>query len=147
MIDKKYRNKLLVISAIAAVLGVALLFIPHKKADAPVNKNFSENNIEPKKDQPKCGIESCHGLDNITCGKNVPETCTEEYQLGDSCRRFFQCRIQNGECEKIENSKFDECKDCISKCREKFKEDDPKIWECEEACHLKINGTDKPELE
>ena len=52
--------------------------------------------------EPKCGIENCHGL-NITCGPNIPEVCTENYMLGDCCRRYASCEIIEGECKLVKS--------------------------------------------
>ncbi len=37
-----------------------------------------------------CGIENCHGLE-IKCGSNVPNFCTEVYEIGDKCRKYAKC--------------------------------------------------------
>ncbi len=81
----------------------------------------------------KCGIESCHGLE-ITCGPNVPEVCTEEYALGDKCRQYVSCGNVNGQCQLIKDPKFDECKACVEKCLEDFKNDPVKTFDCESKC-------------
>lgn len=83
----------------------------------------------------KCGIESCHGLD-ISCGSNVPDVCTEEYRLGDKCRKFVSCQTTNNSCQKIVDSRFEECKSCVEKCDEKYKDnkDPAKVFECEVKC-------------
>lgn len=88
---------------------------------------------EPGVEEGKCGIENCHGLD-ITCGPNIPEVCTMEYAFGDGCRQYASCQIINGECQLIKSEKFEECKSCVEKCLQDFKEDIIKASECEGEC-------------
>ena len=61
-----------------------------------------------------CGIENCHGL-NITCGTNIAKVCTENYAIGDGCRRYASCEIIGGKCQLAKSEKFDTCKSCIEK--------------------------------
>jgi len=82
---------------------------------------------------PQCGIENCHGLD-ITCGANVPERCTALYQLGDRCRQFASCGIIDGSCGLVKSAEFDECKSCVDKCAEDFKDDVIQNSNCESKC-------------
>jgi len=87
----------------------------------------------PPTPPPECGIENCHGL-NITCGPDVPEFCTEIYMLGDKCRKYASCEIIEGECKLVESEKFLECKACVEKCMEDFKNDNAGVFECESEC-------------
>jgi len=82
---------------------------------------------------PQCGIENCHGFD-ITCGANIPERCTALYQFGDRCRQFASCGIIDGSCELVKNAEFDECKSCVEKCSEDFKDDVIQKFSCESKC-------------
>lgn len=83
--------------------------------------------------QPHCGIENCHGLD-ISCGRDVPKECTAIYKFGDRCRQYAKCGIINGECMFLESEEFKECKLCIQKCQETFKNDMPAGFGCESQC-------------
>lgn len=83
--------------------------------------------------EKKCGIENCHGLD-ITCGSNVPDACTEEYLIGDGCRRYARCEILNGRCQLVESEMFEKCKSCVEKCLKDFKDEGSKAFECESEC-------------
>ncbi|ODS35899.1 MAG: hypothetical protein A7316_03080 [Candidatus Altiarchaeales archaeon WOR_SM1_86-2] len=85
----------------------------------------------------KCVIENCHGL-NISCGPNVPEVCTEIYMLGDGCREYASCRIIDGKCQLTKEPEFDECKSCVEKCLEDFKDDATEVFQCESECREKL---------
>ena len=93
----------------------------------PIQQNPPETNL-------KCGIQNCHGLD-IACGQNVPEVCTEEYQLGDFCRKFAACKVVNGQCQIEQNDKFEQCKSCVEGCKGLGFQ---KIFECESNCRKKF---------
>jgi len=80
-----------------------------------------------------CGIENCHGLD-IVCGSHPAQICTEIYMLGDKCRQYAQCNIENEVCRQTENSQFTTCKTCVEKCSEKDEKDQIKLFECESQC-------------
>ena len=83
--------------------------------------------------EEKCGIENCHGLD-ITCGPNIPDACTEIYMIGDGCRQYAKCEIINGKCQLVQNKKFEDCKSCVEKCSEDFKNDPIKLSQCAYKC-------------
>ena len=87
--------------------------------------------------QPKssntCGIENCHGLE-IVCGSHPVQVCTEIYELGDKCRQYAQCNLENGVCQQKENSQFTACKNCVENCSGKYKNDQIKLFECEGRC-------------
>jgi hypothetical protein len=89
---------------------------------------------EPEPVTEKCGIEICHGLD-ISCGPNVPELCTEQYQLGDFCRQFAICEIINGTCQMVPNNKFKQCRSCVEKCEDLGGEP---AFECEAECREEL---------
>lgn len=86
----------------------------------------------------KCGIENCHGMD-ITCGPNIPEMCTMEYQVGDICRQFARCEKVNGKCRLVEDRKFENCKSCVEKCQREYQNpaDQIKFSQCESECGSK----------
>ncbi len=81
----------------------------------------------------KCGVENCHGL-NITCGPNVPDTCTMIYEPGDNCRQFASCQIIDGQCKLKKSPKFDSCKICVEKCEIDYSNNQIKFFECESKC-------------
>ena len=83
--------------------------------------------------QQRCGIENCHGLD-IICGENVPDECTAIYKFGDRCRQYVKCEIVDGECILVEGREFKECKLCVQKCQEAFKDDIIESFRCESQC-------------
>ncbi len=64
----------------------------------------------------KCGIEQCHGFD-VTCGSDIPEACTQEFRLEDTCRQFVSCETIQGQCTLIEDEKFETCKNCVEQCK------------------------------
>lgn len=80
-----------------------------------------------------CGITNCHGLD-ITCGDNSKQFCDMMYGLGDNCRQYVTCRIQNGKCQQIQNEKFNTCKSCTQKCEQDNINNPEKAFECESTC-------------
>ncbi len=81
----------------------------------------------------KCGIENCHGLD-IACGPNIPETCDMMYAAGDNCRQYASCQTMNGQCQLVKTQKFDDCKSCVEKCEQNFKDDQINFFQCESKC-------------
>jgi len=81
-----------------------------------------------------CAMENCHGLD-IKCGSNPPDVCTEIYMLGDKCLQYAKCGVKNGQCQQIENSQFLRCKSCVQKCTDTYKDNNIKLFECENKCN------------
>ncbi|MCX6720330.1 MAG: hypothetical protein NTW11_00805 [Candidatus Staskawiczbacteria bacterium] len=88
-----------------------------------------ENNVSST-----CAIENCHSLD-IKCGPNPPEVCTEIYMIGDKCLKYAKCGIENGKCQQIENSQFTNCKSCVQSCIDANKNDNIKLFDCENKCN------------
>ncbi|MEI7603805.1 MAG: hypothetical protein WCJ19_02190 [bacterium] len=82
-----------------------------------------------------CGVENCHGLD-IQCGSNTNNMCTSMYQVGDICRQYAQCGLDNGSCQQIQNSNFTQCKTCVQNCLALNPSDSVKQIECEGKCNL-----------
>ena len=80
-----------------------------------------------------CGIENCHGLE-IICGPNPAEICTLIYEIGDNCRKYAECQIQDGLCQQIENPQFTKCKTCVEDCLERYKDEQTELFECERQC-------------
>jgi|GEM_PF-3575995 len=84
---------------------------------------------------PRCGIQSCHGL-NVTCGPNQPQACTALYRIGDFCREFLHCAFVEGECRLITDERFQPCKDCVEECTQKAQ--GPAVLGCEGACRKEL---------
>jgi len=82
-----------------------------------------------------CDLQTCHGFNNISCGSNPPDVCTEMYEVGDKCLQYAKCGVQNGKCQQIQNSQFTECKSCVQKCIDTNKNDNSKLVECENKCN------------
>jgi len=78
-------------------------------------------------------MENCHGLD-ITCGPNVPEFCDEMIVPEDICRQYASCQKISGKCQLVKTRKFDDCKSCVEKCSQDFKDDYIKFFECVSKC-------------
>lgn len=126
------KNKKLIYGAMIVFLIGLSLFIwnnyqvqVQEKSDKPIKP--------PPQISGACGIESCHGL-NITCGPNVPERCDLMYMAGDNCRQFANCQTIDGQCQLIQNQKFDDCKSCVEKCELEYKSDQINFFQCESKC-------------
>lgn len=78
-----------------------------------------------------CGVENCHGMD-VLCGPNVPQACTENYQVGDRCRQYASCQIVGGDCSLVAGDLFDACKRCVGECLSG--NDSIEIFSCESLC-------------
>ena len=87
----------------------------------------------PWQKDDKCGIQSCHGLE-ISCGANVPEMCTMEYQGGDNCRQLAVCQVVDGQCTQADSPRFEACKACVEQCELNAAGDSTKFFECESQC-------------
>ncbi len=84
--------------------------------------------------QGACALETCHGFNNISCGSKPPDVCTEIYEVGDICLQYAKCKVQNGTCQHIQDPQFAACKSCVQKCIETKKNDNSKLFECENKC-------------
>jgi len=63
-----------------------------------------------------CGAEQCHGLD-ITCGSDVPQACTLEFQIpDDACLQYVRCETIQGTCQQA-NPQFEQCRQCVLQCK------------------------------
>jgi hypothetical protein len=82
-----------------------------------------------------CALQTCHGFNNISCGSNPPDVCTEMYEVGDKCLQYAKCGVQNGKCQQIQNPQFTECKSCVQKCIDTNKNNNSKLFECESKCN------------
>jgi hypothetical protein len=79
---------------------------------------------------PGCGFTTCHGLD-LACGRDPPQVCTADYQLGDKCHQYAYCSQVGDTCSLITNPQFDTCKRCVELCGGA---DSSEILLCEEKC-------------
>lgn len=111
------RNKWLIVIGILIIVVVASIYFWQKNKAAKI-----------------CEITNCHGLD-IICGQKPPGMCTAIYQLGDNCRQFTTCGIQNGKCQQIQNDKFNACKSCAQKCEQDYKNNPEKTFDCAATCY------------
>lgn len=82
-----------------------------------------------------CVLQTCHGFNNISCGPNPPNGCTTLYEIGDKCLQYVKCEVQNGTCQQIQNTQFTECKSCVQKCMDTYKNDSSNLFECESKCN------------
>lgn len=80
-----------------------------------------------------CGVQNCHGL-QVSCGPNIPDACTQEYQLGDACRPFMKCAVTQGSCQQVEIPHYQQCRDCVEQCLQDFHGEDR--FACEANCGL-----------
>lgn len=87
----------------------------------------------PSQNDGGCAIENCHGLD-IQCGTNPPSACNMMYSIGDKCRGYAFCGIENGTCRQIQNPKFTACKSCVETCIKKYKDQPMEQMDCESKC-------------
>jgi hypothetical protein len=80
-----------------------------------------------------CGLTNCHGLD-VACGANPPQVCTEEYKVGDRCRKYARCDNSGGGCTLVTDPQFNTCKTCVQQCEIGAGVDDLAALSCEEKC-------------
>lgn len=133
------KNKKLIYIVLVILFILGFLFFARNNYQI----NFQEQTVKsiklptqiPTQNSPKCGIESCHGLD-IICGPNVPDACPMMYAAGDNCRQFVSCQIVAGQCRLEKSPKFNSCKACVEKCQQDYPDDPVKFSECESKCAL-----------
>jgi hypothetical protein len=80
-----------------------------------------------------CGIENCHGID-ISCGPDVPEICSQLYQIGDFCRAYARCELVDGLCQLKSEPVFESCVACVQGCLEASANDPMGAFLCEARC-------------
>ncbi len=102
------------------------------EANSSVYIGWEDNTTAVVIAQP-CGVTNCHGM-NVTCGPDVAEICTMEYQIGDKCRAYANCRVQNGSCLVVEQPGYRPCVSCVENCIAMKGNDPIKAFECESAC-------------
>ena len=83
--------------------------------------------------QSSCGLTSCHGLD-LACGSNAPQVCTEEYKLGDKCRKYARCDTGSGSCTLVTDPQLVTCKACVERCDIGAGIDELAAFDCEQKC-------------
>ncbi len=106
------------------VIGFLLLQVIDKEPDL--------GDLVPPSLSGKCGIQECHGL-SVTCGSNIPDACTEIYQLGDKCRKYLSCQKTSTGCQLVEAPGFEDCRSCVEKCQ--LLNGDPQVpFDCESQC-------------
>lgn len=112
-------------------------------AKAPVEEGATEENpgetVAPKGNniptqEERCGLENCHGL-SFSCGRDVPDACTMNYQIGDFCRQYAICETINNECQMVPNKTLDKCVNCVKPCEELEGE---AAFKCESDCRQEI---------
>lgn len=84
-------------------------------------------------EQAACGVQNCHGME-ISCGPNVVEMCTMEYQLGDKCRGLASCQNINGSCSVVKQEGYTKCVSCVEECNRTSGTDPMKASGCESRC-------------
>lgn len=80
-----------------------------------------------------CGVQNCHGME-ISCGPDVAEMCTMEYQLGDKCRSLASCQNVNGSCTIVKQEGYTRCVSCVEQCNKTSGGDPSKAFACESTC-------------
>lgn len=80
-----------------------------------------------------CGIQNCHGME-ISCGPDIVELCTMEYQLGDKCRGLASCGNVNGSCTVIRQEGYEACVSCVEECNRTSGGDPVRAFDCESRC-------------
>ena len=83
--------------------------------------------------QKPCGIQNCHGME-ISCGPDVAEICTMEYQLGDKCRSLASCQNINGSCTVVRQEGYARCASCVEACNKTAGGNTSFAFECESRC-------------
>ncbi len=111
------------------LLSFCLVLLLFDKDEKQGNDSIDGN----QNNQARCGFENCHGLD-IRCGQNIAEICTTDYQLGDKCRQYAKCEVNEGQCGFSLNSDFLDCKKCVEQCESDFSNEIDKIFACESKC-------------
>ena len=82
----------------------------------------------------QCVETNCHGS-TVACGFGEPIICTEEYVLGDLCRKYVSCEVREGNCVPVEADKHKICEDCIKSCEGR---DSLEIFNCDNSCRLSL---------
>jgi hypothetical protein len=81
-----------------------------------------------------CVVTNCHGKE-VTCGFGEALMCTEQYVIGDLCRQYVECKVQDGVCAPKELDKYQQCVACIKTCESK---DAIEAFQCDEGCRNQL---------
>lgn len=122
----------ILIALVVIIFGAIItIFVTNYRVDVIPR----EPNPLPPISTNECGIESCNGLD-IVCSTQPAEVCPAIYKLGDKCRQFAECTKIDGQCQQVENPQFTECKSCVERCEQQYKDnpDSSKVFMCESEC-------------
>ncbi|MFZ5376131.1 MAG: hypothetical protein ACOZAN_00480 [Patescibacteria group bacterium] len=142
-------NKAVIFSLGVAVglIGATVLSLLFRALNPPDVRYYPQNNGQIGTDPTSptgnniatCGIEQCHGVD-VTCGSNVPEACTLEFRIDDTCRSLIRCQQTGTRCELVKDDAFANCQNCVEKCMQ-LSDADQSL-----NCATKCIGPDIPEL-
>lgn len=144
---KKHKYLIIGFLVLFVIAGCALtvaLILRFKTTDDKKEGETSVSTTTQDVVEKECGVEQCHGMD-LTCGEDVPEICTEIYQIGDGCRQYFECEKEGDSCHFVENESFGSCTACVSDCIRNY-EDAEDQFRCEEECKTEIETTWKTYL-
>lgn len=121
------QNKSIFISV--SVLIISIVFFILSQISNP-QENQQRENPKPTSD---CGLSTCHGIDNVVCGKPA-EMCSDMYMIGDRCLQHVKCEKINNQCVQVNNEAFNSCKKCIQDCT-KPNIDPAEQFICESNCN------------
>lgn len=85
--------------------------------------------------QMECVPQQCHGFE-FTCGIKGPKACDDSYMMGDRCRQYAKCSIEEGKCMVVYSEKFYACRDCVKECKKLYIEDPISYSNCEASCGM-----------
>lgn len=69
------------------------------------------------KTEQKCVAEGCNPTSE--CGwvkKEEMKHCPKVRQAGDTCARYAECKVVEGECKKVTQTEYQKCLDCLDEC-------------------------------
>ena len=95
---------------------------------------FACGNSDGSEPATQCVITNCHGP-SVTCGMGEAMMCTQEYQIGDQCRKYVSCEFKDGECQGVEAPKYQACVECVKTCQGK---EAGEAFKCDEACRVSL---------
>ena len=95
---------------------------------------FACGNADGATEAKDCIATNCHGKE-VSCGFGEALMCTGEYALGDLCRQYVECKVQDGVCAPKELDKYQECVSCIKACESKSGEE---AFRCDEGCRVSL---------
>jgi len=119
----------LLVAALFAVAGCTAQHPPPPPAPTPP-VTLPPVSLPAATPSAACGFTSCHGLD-LACTASPPQVCTQEYQVGDKCRKYARC---DAGCSLVTDPQFASCKACAQQCEIKAAGDPIAATNCEEQC-------------